>query len=208
MINIVITTCGEKQVLDLIDVIYQKMNKKQYKLWVLRDATSDDKNNIYPKIEEKAKNSEIKVAEFPLDGDFSEFRNSIHRHIAEGDWIFQIDADEMINPDLLVYLPKVIESNPDVELYYLPRNNYVNGITEEYARSRNWRIDDYGRINYPDHQGRIYKFKDGVRWSGVVHESVKGTKKHGMLSEPWAHLEHVKDFEKQKKQNELYDRIS
>ena len=45
--------------------------------------------------------TKIKVIEFPLNGHFSNFKNNLKEHCT-GDWIFQIDADELPH-ELLIW---------------------------------------------------------------------------------------------------------
>ena len=42
----------------------------------------------------------LKVIEFPLNGHFSNFKNNLKEHCT-GDWIFQIDADELPHESLI-----------------------------------------------------------------------------------------------------------
>ena len=203
MINIVVTTCGEEQTVNLLNLLKNTVDRN-FKIWVLKDSTED--SEVYEKIDEiNGKN--ISHIKYPMSGDFSKFRNYVHNFINEGEWILQLDADEMVDKDFIHILPALIDENNNIDLLYLPRNNYVNGITDEYIEDMNWNVDDHGRINYPDWQGRLYKYKDGVRWEGKVHEKVKGIKKYAMLKEDWAHLDHVKNFDRQKRQNEYYKKL-
>lgn len=205
MINIVVTTCGEEGTVDLIEFLDNSINKDDYKLWVLTDDSKAEEN--YDKIVQACKYMPIERGRFPLDDNFAEFRNSIHTVIPEGDWVFHLDADEMVNKEFLKIMPPLLKENPSIDLYYLPRNNYVNGITQEYIEKMGWNMDSQGRINYPDWQGRLYQYKEGVRWKGKVHEKVVGINNYGMLKEDWAHIEHIKDFDRQKKQNEYYEKL-
>lgn len=203
MINIVVTTCGESQTIDLLEFLKNSINDK-FRIWVLKDATKDE--SAYEDIN-KIKGERINYISYPMEGNFSEFRNHVHKYIDEDEWVLQLDADEMIERNFLQVLPAIVKQNSNVDLLYLPRNNYVNGITQEYIDKMGWSMGNDGRINYPDWQGRLYKYKKGVKWKGNVHERVTGIKNYGMLKEDWAHIEHVKDFDRQKKQNEYYEKL-
>ena len=50
----------------------------------------------------------LKVIEFPLDGHFSNFKNNLKEHCT-GDWIFQIDADELPHECLILNLKTILE---------------------------------------------------------------------------------------------------
>ena len=43
----------------------------------------------------------LKVIHFPLNGHFSNFKNNLKEHCT-GDWIFQIDADELPHESLII----------------------------------------------------------------------------------------------------------
>jgi hypothetical protein len=139
------------------------------------------------------------------NNNFADWKNKLNEY-CNGDFIFQLDADEMINKELMLILPTLFELNNEVEIFYLPRINTVDGITEEHIKKWNWRVDDNNRINYPDFQGRL--FKKGLRWEGKVHEKVVGAKYYSLLpSEDVYSLIHHKNINKQEKQNEFYNKI-
>ena len=58
----------------------------------------------------------LKVIEFPLNGHFSNFKNNLKEHCT-GDWIFQIDADELPHESLIVNLKSLLEVNPTTEMF-------------------------------------------------------------------------------------------
>jgi hypothetical protein len=74
-----------------------------------------------------------------FEGDFADWKNKLTSYCS-GDYIFQIDADEIPNIYLLSILPTVLESNQETEVYLVPRVNTVEGITQEHIQKWNWRI--------------------------------------------------------------------
>ena len=122
-----------------------------------------------------------------------------------GDWIVNIDADEIPNEFLMKNIKGLIEANPEVELYWVPRVNTVEGLTQEHINAWGWRVNEQGWVNWPDPQQRIYKNTEEIKWVRPVHERLVGAKKDAFLplEEQWA-LYHHKDIEKQEKQNEKY----
>jgi hypothetical protein len=90
-----------------------------------------------------------------------------------GDYIFQIDADEMPSPYLMQYLPILLENN-NVEVLRVPRINTVKGLTQEHIQKWGWIVDNKGRVNWPDLQWRIYKRTPEIRWKNKVHEVLEG----------------------------------
>ena len=149
----------------------------------------------------------LKIIEFPLNGHFSNFKNNLKEHCT-GDWIFQIDADEIPNKILIDNLPQIIKENPDNEVYCVPRVNTVEGLTLEHIQKWGWKLTNDKWINWPDYQWRIYKNKPEIRWINKVHEKLEGFKTYAPLpdSEDLA-LYHPKDIKRQEKQNEYYDTL-
>ena len=79
---------------------------------------------------------------------------------ARHDWIFSLDADERVTPDLAGEITSLIASGPKAAGYRVPRVTFHLG---RWMRSTDW---------YPDFQLRLYDRRSG-RWSGrYVHESV------------------------------------
>ena len=99
--------------------------------------------------------------------------------------------------------------NPSVELFTLARINIVSGLTPDDIKRWGWTVDEKNRINFPDRQGRIYKNRSGIQWQGKVHERIIGYTGHSDLpdDDEVYSLLHVKNIERQRKQNELYARL-
>lgn len=147
----------------------------------------------------------ITITEFALNKDFATFKNNIKK-FAKKDYIIYIDADEYPNNDLISYLSTILEMNPEVDLYYVPRWNTVWGLTKEHTQKWGWNLDAYGRVNWPDLQTRIVKNKPELEWVGKVHERIQGYKTVSRLPDQF-YLQHPKTIEKQEKQNKLYETI-
>jgi hypothetical protein len=140
-------------------------------------------------------------------GHFANWKNKLTEY-CEGDYIFQIDADELPNESLIQNLPIILESNPDNEVYLVPRVNTVEGLTSEHISKWRWNVNDKGWVNWPDYQWRIWKNKPEIQWKNKVHEVLDGHKSHAPLpaQEEFA-LYHPKDIKKQEKQNEYYEKL-
>jgi cellulose synthase/poly-beta-1,6-N-acetylglucosamine synthase-like glycosyltransferase len=76
---------------------------------------------------------DIKIIYHSLNKDFATHKNFLNA-CCNGDYIFQIDADEMPDETLIKYLPEILESN-DVDAIWIPRINIVNGITPEHIQN-------------------------------------------------------------------------
>jgi len=143
---------------------------------------------------------------YHFDGHFANMKNAL-TEACLGDYIFQIDADEMPNFYLIQYLPMLLENN-DVEVLRVPRVNTVKGLTQEHVQKWGWIVDNHGRVNWPDLQWRIYKRTPEIKWKNKVHEVLEGYKTHAILPlEPEFALEHHKDIKRQERQNAYYDTL-
>ena len=163
-----------------------------------------DTNNGTEEVENYLKSVEgIRKIGYHFDGHFANMKNAL-TEACLGDYIFQIDADEMPNFYLMQYLPMLLENN-DVEVLRVPRVNTVKGLTQEHTQKWGWIVDNKGRVNWPDLQWRIYKRTPEIKWKNKVHEVLDGYKTHAILplEEEFA-LGHHKDIERQERQNAYY----
>ena len=140
------------------------------------------------------------------NNNFADWKNKLNDYCT-GDYIFQLDADEMINVDFIKSLSEIVEMNPEVDVYYLPRVNTVDGLTQDHIQKWGWRVNEKGWVNFPDYQGRIYK--KHLSWSGKVHERIVGAKMYSLLpmDEPTYFISHHKTITRQEKQNNFYSTI-
>ena len=149
----------------------------------------------------------LKIIEFPLKGHFSNFKNNLKNHCT-GDWIFQIDADELPHESLITNLKALLEVNTTTEMLLVPRINTVKGLTQEHINKWRWNINEKGWVNWPDYQTRIIQNSQKIKWQNKVHEQIVGISTKGVLpmEEEWC-LYHPKTIEKQEVQNKLYDTL-
>lgn len=148
-----------------------------------------------------------KLVSFPLNGDFANFKNHLNQNCI-GEFIYQLDADELIDEKFLKQLPKVLNSNEDIDMFFVPRINTVNGLTEAHIQKWGWNVNEKGWVNFPDVQTRIYKNKQSIFWAGKVHERIQGFDSYSILpAEEIFCILHHKDIDRQEKQNALYDTI-
>ena len=142
---------------------------------------------------------------FEFKENFADWKNILNSHCL-GDYIFQIDADEMISEYLVSNIKSIIDNNPEVDLFYLPRINTVNGITMEHINKWKWNLDREGKINFPDYQGRIHR--SNLKWDGKVHEKIIGARYYSILPlEEEFCIQHHKTIERQEIQNTKYQSI-
>ena len=149
----------------------------------------------------------IHVIQFPLKGNFAAFKNNLKKHCT-GAWIFQIDADEYLNDNLIKNLPSILQANPTVDLLLVPRINTVEGLTQEHINKWQWRVDAKGWVNFPDYQTRILQNSPKINWASKVHEVLTGHNSYVMLpAEEEYCLYHPKGIERQERQNNFYSAL-
>tara|TARA_R110002020_G_scaffold171723_1_gene361773 strand:+ start:673 stop:1299 length:627 start_codon:yes stop_codon:yes gene_type:complete len=152
--------------------------------------------------------NDIKVVSFEFNGNFADLKNNLKNNCT-GDYIFQIDADEIPHSYLIGLLPTLFRHNPDVDLFLVPRINIVNGLTEEHIQKWKWQVNEQGWVNFPDAQMRIIRNAPHIQWASKVHEVIMGFKQYVILPlEEKFTLYHEKSIGKQELQNNFYDSLA
>jgi glycosyltransferase involved in cell wall biosynthesis len=151
----------------------------------------------------------VKVYQHALNNDYGSHKN-YGNSLCKNDWIFQIDGDECPHDDLLINIKDIINENPSIELFFVPRVNDFIGVTEEHAIRWGWKLTsciEYNNrpiINWPDYQGRIYRnIPSRIVWDRRLHEKINGHKTYAALPAIInLSLYHDKTIERQIKTNE------
>jgi hypothetical protein len=146
----------------------------------------------------------IKLCEDAFNNDFSKWKNKLTSECT-GDFIFQIDADEVPHNSLIECLPSLLITNSQFDAFLVPRVNTVADIQQSDLQRWRWSINEKGWINFPDYQTRIYRNSPSIRWINKVHERLNGFQMLTRLpaEEEWS-LYHPKNINKQRKQNDYY----
>ena len=205
-ISYAITVCNEFD--ETIKLLTQLLNYKgeNSEIVVLLD-TPKAQPELLEYLELQANADKINLIESEFDNDFAQWKNFLNSQ-CKGEWIFQLDADELLEPDLIKNLGNILEGNPNIEMFYIPRINIVNGITDEHIQKWGWRVNEKGWINFPDVQGRLYQKKQSMFWNGKVHEAVQGFESYSIFPQDEVYcIKHIKEIERQEKQNALYETI-
>ena len=205
-ISYAITVCNElKEITELTNFLQSRIEEEdeiiiQYDTNGVTKEVSDFLT-IFGEI-----NKQTKIVSFPLNKDFATFKNNLKKNCS-GDYIFQIDADEIPNEYLMQNLKTILESN-NVDIVFVPRVNTVNGLTEAHIQGWGWNVNEKGWVNFPDYQTRIYKNTNDVEWFGKVHERISGYNTFANFpAEERFSLYHHKQIERQEKQNNFYNNI-
>jgi hypothetical protein len=205
-ISYAITVCTEFLEIQRLINFLLKHKRAQDDIVVLFDEANGDKE------------IESYLRSHSVNGEFSWYAGKFERHFADwknkltsyctGDYIFQIDADEIPNENLIIALPEVIEENPEMDVYLVPRVNTVDGLTPEHIAKWGWNVTETGWVNWPDFQWRIWKNLPEIKWINKVHERLDGFKTYTALPDAeYFALYHPKTIEKQEKQNNYYNTL-
>ena len=118
----------------------------------------------------------VKLDTDGLKGTFADWRN-LGAKKAKGEWLFYVDADEEVTPELKKNITDSIGSN-EFSAYAIPRRNIFLGHEMHWG---GWS---------PDFVVRLIKKDKLVGWKGELHEQpeIKGTLCH--LKEPLIHVTH------------------
>lgn len=205
-VSYAITVCNEFVEIQRLVNFLIKHKRYEDEIVVLYDQKNGD-----PEVETYLRSHSV-------NGEFSWTKDSFHNHFADwknkltslcnGDFIFQIDADEIPHENLIENLPEILQSNPEIEVYLVPRVNTVEGLTQEHIQKWGWNVNEKGWVNFADYQWRIYKNISEIKWVNKVHEKLEGFKRYAPLPsfEEYA-LYHPKTIERQEKQNAYYNTL-
>lgn len=205
MISFGVTTKNEgAYIQDLLDQLVPYCEKTGDEIVVVDDNSSDPFTvNI---LEGYERSGAIKLINHALNNDFASHKNFLTEQCV-GDYIFQVDADETFHPNLLTYLHDIVDNN-DIDLFLIPRVNVVNGLTDDDIKRWGWQVNENGWVMFPDYQHRLFRNHVDIKWEGKVHERIVGHKTMAPLpaEEEWS-LYHIKDIERQRKQNDYYSTL-
>lgn len=209
MINVTyaITVCNElKEITKLVDYLQPKIKSEDEILIQYDEDSATEAVKQYLAIVSQIHKS-IKVISFPLAGDFASYKNNLKNH-ANGIFIFQIDADEIPNEYLVENIHQLLEYNKDVDLFFVPRINTVEGLTDMHVKKWGWKLNEHGWVNFPDYQTRIYRRTSEIEWTGKVHERIIGYNTLSVLPTDEEYcLYHHKEIERQERQNNYYETL-
>ena len=205
-ISYAITVCDEFLEIQKLLSLLLNNKRQQDEIVVLVDLSKNKPTSeLLSYLHELSSENYIKLVEDNFKGHFADWKNLLTK-LCNGDYIFQIDADEYPHNSLIENLPAILKSNPDNEVYLVPRVNTVDGLTEEHIQKWGWNINEKGYVNWPDYQWRIWKNIPEIKWVNKVHEKLEGFLQYSPLpSQEELALYHPKDIKRQEKQNNYYE---
>lgn len=226
-ISYLVTCCSETDTLSrLLDKLTFSISGTVDEIVVVVDKDSKEnpptKNILSEFISNVVKKDSIKILYHSLDRNYGEHKNWGNNQCS-GDWIFQIDGDELPADYILSdNLRSILESNNHIELILVPRVNDFRGVTDQDARRWGWVLTEMeffrpcenkmvksSVISFPDWQTRIYKnIPDRIKWVNRLHERIHGHNQYSLLPEnPEYSLYHDKTIEVQNRTNERYNQM-
>ncbi len=138
---------------------------------VILDDYSDNPTTLKI-LDDVSKNNFFKILKHKLDRNYSEHKN-YGKSLCRGEYIFQIDDDELPTETLLENLKELIELNNDIDLFWIPRINDFKGVTDESAKKWGWRLSKIPELiqeKIIDDQSYEYKF---LKKNGYILEETK-----------------------------------
>ena len=201
-ISYAIPVCNEHKEIDRLLELLVK-NKRNEDEIVVQCDQGNTTPEVYQVLDKYASN--IKKVEFPLKGNFALFKNNLKQNCT-GSWIFQIDADEYLSESFIQNLHIVLQSNPMIHVFLVPRINTVDGLTQEHIDRWRWQVNEKGWVNFPDYQTRILQNSPKINWGSKVHEVLLGHDNFSAFpAEEEYCLIHPKTIDRQERQNNLYN---
>lgn len=139
---------------------------------VFLDTGSTDKTRA---IAQKYKVNLTSISSSKLE--YAQWRNQGLK-LAKGEWVFYVDADERVTPELKDELWAVINKKKLAEVgFTVPRRNFLLGKELHYG---GW---------WPDYVKRVFRKKNLHKWVGQLHEEPVYQGQMGQLAQPLIHLQ-------------------
>jgi hypothetical protein len=204
-ISYAITVCNELEEVKRLVNFLLSCKRTQDEIVILYD--NNGSLEVYDYVDNLDEIVNVFVVKDNFTGHFADWKNKLAL-LCKGDYIFQIDADELPNEELINGLPYILEVNQEVDVFLVPRVNTVEGLTQDHIYRWGWNVNDKQWVNWPDYQWRIYKNIPKITWKNKVHEVLDGYKTMSLLpkEEEFA-LYHPKTIDRQEKQNDYYDTL-
>lgn len=80
------------------------------------------------------------------------------------DYVFLLDADEYLTTQTLALWNQVVKNEPEYEVFWTPRINIIENMTDKEREKLGLKLNEKGWINWPDNQPRIFKNNKKIKW--------------------------------------------
>ena len=207
VISYAITTHNETEEINrLLEFLVHKTDLED-EIVILDDYSNEKTQEVFTSWQAQYGDKKtIRVEQRKLNKNFAEQKNYL-TSMCKGDYIFNIDADEIPHPILISQIKQILEIN-DVDLVWVPRVNTVKGLTDEHIKKWGWNVSEKGWVNYPDYQARVYRNAEHIKWIKPVHERIDGHTSYSHFPpQEELSLYHHKEIKKQEQQNKMYEGI-
>lgn len=166
MFSAVIITKNEQEVIEdcLLSVSFAD------EILVIDTGNTDDTNKI-------AKSLGAKIIKSSPGTNYSQFRNDGLK-AAHGDWILYVDADERVTPLLKKEIEQLIDSDPSIGAFEIPRRNIYLGKEMTHGGWGNDKVI------------RLFKINNLLRYERPLHEQPVFTGSLGTLKNELVHFSH------------------
>jgi glycosyltransferase involved in cell wall biosynthesis len=114
-----------------------------------------------------------KVFKRALADDFAAQKNFLNEQCG-GDYIFNLDADELPPLRLVAQADVYCRREPQVDVFELPRLNTIADASDADLSAWGKTRNALHHIDWPDWQQRLYRRVPSIRWQGRVHEKLSG----------------------------------
>lgn len=165
-ITYLILANNEPQIPSLLNFLTKYIDK-QDDIVILHDDNNPLDIALYDGYRQK---DYIKIILHKLEYSYSDHRNYA-LEFCTGDYIFAIDADECPNVHLMKNVKRLIDTHK-ADLYWIPRYNVFEGVTDADAAKYGWRVTNKNVVNWDtgDYQTRLFKNSTDIFWKGNLHE--------------------------------------
>ena len=198
-ITYLILVNNEPEIPYLLNFLFKYIDKED-DIVALHDATSVPLDYY--------KDTRVQLIQHKLEYSYSEHRNYALDYCA-GDYIFAIDADECPAIHLIKNIKRIINKHK-ADLFWVPRYNIFEGVSNDDAAKYGWTVTDKNVVNWHtgDYQTRLFKNFTDIFWKGNLHERLVTWHYHTviMLEKHIDHaLIHKKTIAKQLATNDKYN---
>ena len=206
-ISYAITVCNELEEISCLIPLLKENIRQEDEIVVLLDKPKASQE-LLDQLYRYSSANWITLKESEFKGHFADWKNELN-NLCSGDYIFQIDADEYPNINLIENLPFILENNSETDIFLVPRvNTLYPKVDQNYIKKWGWKMNEKGWIQWPDNQWRIYKNTPEIKWINKLHEILDGYKVYANLPEIEEYaLYHPKTLERQEKQNNYYNTL-
>jgi len=207
-ISYAITVCNELNEIQRLIPFLLENKREEDEIKILFDINNGDiKVEEYLREVSFLNPSSFSWHKYEFDGHFANMKNHL-TSLCSGDYIYQIDADELPTKSILEDLWAILDMNKTIDVLLVPRINTVEGLTQEHIQKWGWNVNKKGWVNFPDYQWRIYKNDGNIKWKNRVHEVLEGYEVMSQLPPEEEYcLLHDKTIDRQEKQNEYYNTL-